>query len=109
MVYNRLFLSLAHQKTAEVLEKTFICTRCVEGFKESQGLFESVKYRNFIKSLFFSTGTLDHIWSNHGSHLFYKDEFEISTRKRLAKQLSEKIEEIHVMMRSSRKCEEDQM
>ena len=48
MVENKLFLSLAHQKTAEVLEKTFICTCCVEGFKESQGLTESVLHRNFI-------------------------------------------------------------
>ena len=50
MVENKLFLSLAHQKNAEVLEKTFICTRCVEGFKESQGLTESVIFRNFIIS-----------------------------------------------------------
>ena len=41
----------------------------------------------------FPAETLDHIWAIHGSRLFYKDEFEISTGKRLAKQLTEKIEE----------------
>ena len=69
MVENKLFLSLAHQKTAEILEKTFICTRCVEGFKESQGLFESVMYRYFIISeIFFNR--------NSGSYL-------VESRKRL--------------------------
>ena len=67
MVENKLFLSLAHQKTAEVLEKTFICTRCVEGFKESQGLTESVLYRNFIISeIFFNRNSGSYLVDSRG-------------------------------------------